>query len=551
MGGGAAVDGGFAVPTTGATGWKGLIENKKALGLATFASLGGVLYGYNQGVFAQVQVASDFTRRFPEVDELNAEFYDKNVKSFLTSILELTAFVGALATGPLADKFSRKYSISGWCVIFIVGTALQTAATSSLNLVWAGRAVAGLAVGALSALVPMYNSELASPGIRGSLVALQQLAITFGILISYWIAYGTSYIGGQGSGQTSAAWRIPLGLQIAPALILMIGAVFLPFSPRWLMLRGREEECLLTLAKLRNLEPEDFAVQSEYMSLQAERLVEEDAVKERYGNKASWKVGGLEYLRLVRNWPLCRRLLLAVAAQSLQQWTGINAIIYYAPTIFRQVGLTGETVPILATGIVGVVNLVFTVPAVLFVDNLGRKKMLFAGATGMAICHAIVAGIIARAGPDFENKAAGNAAVVFLYMFIAIFAVTWGPLAWVVCAEVFPLSMRAKGMSISSGVNWLMNFTVATVTPVMIDNITYKTYIVFMCFMIFAMFWSAVILPELKGLSLLQIDEIFNDTTAAEDEARREKIAKQIGLDKLQAQAQVEHREDVVGDKIV
>lgn len=167
---------------------------------------------------------------------------------------------------------------------------------------------------------------MASPGIRGSLVALQQLAITFGILISYWIAYGTSYIGGQGAGQTSAAWRIPLGLQIIPALVLMVGAVFLPFSPRWLMLRGREEECLLTLAKLRNLEPEDFAVQSEYMSLQAERLVEEDAMKERYGNKASWKVGALEYLRLVRNWPLCRRLLLAVAAQSLQQWTGINAI---------------------------------------------------------------------------------------------------------------------------------------------------------------------------------------------------------------------------------
>jgi hypothetical protein len=116
---------------------------------------------------------------------------------------------------------------------------------------------------------------------------------------------------------------------------------------------------------------------------------------------------------------------------------------------------------------------------------------------------------------------------------------------------VFPLSMRAKGMSISSAVNWLMNFTVATVTPYMIDNIGYKTYIVFMCFMIFAMFWSAVILPELKGLSLLQIDEIFNDTTAAEDEARREKIARQIGLDKIQEQPVIEHKEDVAGEKMV
>ena len=163
-------------------------------------------------------------------------------------------------------------------------------------------------------------------------MALQQLAITFGILISYWIAFGTSYIGGQGSGQTSAAWRIPLALQILPALILMVGSVFLPFSPRWLMLRGREEECLLTLAKLRSLQPEDITVQAEYMSLQAERLVEKDALQERYGQKASWKVGASEYWRMMRTWPLLRRLLLAIAAQSLQQWSGINAIIYYAPT---------------------------------------------------------------------------------------------------------------------------------------------------------------------------------------------------------------------------
>lgn len=194
---------------------------------------------------------------------------------------------------------------------------------------------------------------MASPGIRGSLVALQQLAITFGILISYWIAYGTSYIGGHGAGQTSAAWRIPLGLQILPALILMVGAVFLPFSPRWLMLRGREEECLLTLAKLRQLDPEHIAVQTEYMSLQAEQLVEQDAMQERYGDEAGWKVGAKEYLRLFSNWPLLQRLLLGIAAQSLQQWTGINAIsefseseqallllttifpaylVYYAPT---------------------------------------------------------------------------------------------------------------------------------------------------------------------------------------------------------------------------
>ncbi|EAL17926.1 hypothetical protein CNBL0520 [Cryptococcus deneoformans B-3501A] len=466
MGGGAPAGGDFEALLTQRQneGWRGLFKNGRALGLACFASLGGVLYGYNQGVFGQVQVMYNFEQRY------TATLTNPDTKGLLTSILELAAFVGALMAGPLSDRYSRKYSISAWCVVFMMGTAIQTGANSNVACIYAGRWFAGMGVGALSMLVPMFNAELAPPGIRGSLVALQQLAITFGILISYWIGYGTNYIGGTGAGQTTAAWRIPLGLQLIPGVVLCVGACFLPFSPRWLMLRGREEECLTNLARLRSSTEEAPEIQYEFRALQAERLVEREAAKERYGQEdVNFRVTMLEYKRLFTTRPLLHRLMLGAGAQALQQWTGINAIIYYAPTIFAQIGLTGSgasgTISLLATGIVGVVNFVFTIPAVLFVDNFGRRPLLAWGEANMAISHAIIAAIVAEFGDRFDsNKKAGNAAVFFIYWYIANFAVTWGPLAWVVSAEVFPLDMRAKGMSISSGVNWLVSLLLQRVS---------------------------------------------------------------------------------------
>lgn len=547
MGGGAAAGGDFdAVLTrTQNQGWRGLFKNGKVIAITMFASLGGVLYGYNQGVFGQVQVMKGFVHRYSDVlDSSDPNFRGAQALALLTAILELGAFVGALIAGPVADIISRKYSISAWCLIFMLGTAVQTGANENVGCIYAGRFIGGLGVGALSMLVPMYNAELAPPGIRGSLVALQQLAITFGILVSYWIAYGTNYIGGtEWPGQSQAAWRVPLGLQLVPGVILCVGVYWLPFSPRWLMLRGREEECLETLAYLRSLPAESPEVQYEFRALQAERLVEVEAAKERYGmNEVNFRVTMLEYKRLFTTKALLHRLLIGASAQGLQQWTGINAIIYYAPRIFEQIGLVGNTIGLLATGVVGIVNFVMTIPAVLFVDNFGRRPMLAIGEFNMAISHATIAAIIAVYGGRFgEHKAAGNGAVFMVYWYITWFAVTWGPLAWVVSAEVFPLDMRAKGMSISSAVNWIMNFTVAEVTPIMFDNIGYKTYIVFMCFCIVGFFYAVFLLPELKGLSLEEVDAIFNDTSGAEDRARRERVAKQIGLDKIAQE--VQHKE--------
>lgn len=213
------------------------------------------------------------------------------------------------------------------------------------------------------------------------------------------------------------------------------------------------------------------------------------------------------------------------------------AVIYYAPTIFQQLGLTGNTSSLLATGVVGIVNFVFTFPAVLWVDVVGRRPGMIVGAANMAIAHATIGAIIAVFGDRFQtDEVPGRGAIFMVYYFIVWFAITWGPMAWIVSAEVWPLQYRSRGMGISSATNWVNNFAVALSTPVMIANIGWKTYMVFMTTCLVAVVWAIFLLPELKGLSLEQIDEIFHDSSATEDLERRKRVAAEVGLEDAEHQ---------------
>ncbi|KAE8321180.1 general substrate transporter [Aspergillus sergii] len=518
---------GLAEVTSTPTGLHGLVKNKKCLGLALFASLGGVLYGYNQGVFGQVQVMADFEHRFATT--LN----NSSTKGLLTGILELGAMVGALSSSPLADKYSRKLSISAWCIIFMLGVALQVGATDNVAFIYSGRWFAGMGVGGLSVVVPMFNAELAPASIRGTLVGLQQVAICFGIMISYWIGYGTNYIGGTTyPEQSSAAWRIPLAVQLVPAIILCIGSWFLPYSPRWLMLVGKDEECLIVLARLRNQDANSPEVQYEYRSLKVEAYTDRETARLRYGTEEkTWRTELLEYKRIFTTKVLLHRVGLGAGVQAFGQWSGINAIIYYAPTVFAEVGLSGGSIGLLATGVVGILMFIFTIPGTLIVDKVGRKPMLAWSLVNMGIAHAIVAALIATYGSNFaEHKSAGDAAIFFIYWIVVNYAMPYGPVGWIVTAESSSLDIRAKGVAVGSAVNWIMNFAVAQVTPVMLTNIGYKTFIVFMCFCVLGLVWVYFVLPELKGLSLEEIDAVFADEVSAEDRLRRERIADELGL---------------------
>ncbi|KAJ2957366.1 hypothetical protein NQZ79_g6916 [Umbelopsis isabellina] len=389
----------------GSGGLKGLLANPFVFATAVFASLGGLLFGYDQGVISGVL---HFMSTFP---------LNPTEKGFVVAILELGCWAGAWIAGYFADKIGRKFTIVLGTVVFLLGASLQAGA-QNIGFLFGGRFVCGLSIGILSMVVPLYQSEISPPEIRGSLVALQQFAITVGILISFWIDYGTSTI------DSDVQWRLPLALQLIIGIILGVGILFFPFSPRWLMAQHRETEALKVLTRLRHLPPDHPLVQEEWREIKAIVEFDRQVERDRYpqyangGSRARFMIGLGGYRDLFRK-GIFKRLWLGCALQFFQQFTGINAIIYYAPTIFQSIGLSGTSVPLLATGIVGVVNVLCTIPAVLFVDQFGRRKTLLCGAFFMAISHIIIAIIVGLFENDWPaHTTAGWVAVAFVYFFI-------------------------------------------------------------------------------------------------------------------------------------
>ncbi|KAE8445719.1 hypothetical protein EG329_012898 [Mollisiaceae sp. DMI_Dod_QoI] len=520
----------------GKSGPAALIKNGRVFLIAMFACIGGLLYGYNQGVFSGVLTMPAFGRHMDDY------ISNTSKKGWLTSILELGAWLGSLLSGFMAEAASRKYGILIATAVFILGVVIQTTAISAgHNSILAGRFITGMGVGSLSMIVPMYNAEVAPPEVRGSLVALQQLAICFGIMVSFWIDYGTNYIGGTGAHQHEAAWLLPISLQLAPAVVLFCGILFMPFSPRWLVHHNREEEARRVLASLRGLPQDHELVELEFLEIKAQSLFEKRTVAEHWPHLrelTAWNTFKLQFVAigsLFKTKAMFRRVVVATVTMFFQQWTGINAILYYAPTIFQNIGLSGNTISLLATGVVGIVMFLATIPSVLYIDRLGRKPILTVGAIGMATCHIIIAGIVAKYRDSFpEHRGAGWGAVAMVWLFVIHFGYSWGPCAWIIVAEIWPLSNRPYGIALGASSNWMNNFIVGQVTPDMISGISYGTYLIFgiLTFIGAGFIWFFV--PETKRLTLEEMDVIFgSEGTAQADFERMEEINKEIGLDAL------------------
>lgn len=239
-------------------------------------------------------------------------------KGWLTAILELGAWAGTLLSGILAEMISRKYTILVNVFIFVLGVVIQTtAAVGGPQEILAGRFITGFGVGGLAMTCPLYCAEIAPAEVRGSLVALQQLAITFGIMISFWFDYGTNFIGGTGETQSQAAWLVPLSLQLVPAFTLGIGMLWMPFSPRWLIHHEREEEAIAVLCSLRNLPLEHDLLKLELLEIKAQSLFEKRTEKEKFPHlerKTKWSYFVLEWkglASLFTSWPMFRRVIVA------------------------------------------------------------------------------------------------------------------------------------------------------------------------------------------------------------------------------------------------
>ncbi|KAI0225966.1 hypothetical protein L0F63_005831, partial [Massospora cicadina] len=332
--------------------------------------------------------------------------------------------------------------------------------------------------------VPMYLSEIAPPEVRGRLVSLHQMSVTLRVAISFWIDYACTSL------TRDLVWRVPLGLQAAPAIVLLLGSFLLPYSPRWLMSRGNEVEARSTLEKLRGGDVSE----------------ELDAIRQ------SLLLTRASYASLFRK-PHVKRVARGMGIQFMHQMSGIIAIIYYAPIIFKSSGLDGHRASLLAQGINGVVHVLCTVPAILYVDRWGRRPMLLVGALLMAFAMGGV-GLLTGAFhiSDRSNPAASYLTVVFVYFFVGAFSCTWGPVGWIYPSEIFPQPIRSRAISLTTATNLLMNYLVGLFMPVLREKLGWVIYVLF-AGVALSMFTVIYFLyPETRGRSLEEMDIVFGDT---------------------------------------
>lgn len=397
-----------------------------------------------------------FLDQFPRVSQhaAGAGFW----KGLLTAMIELGAFLGALNQGWVSDKISRKYSIMVAVVIFIVGSALQTGAVNYAMLIVA-RLIGGVGIGMLSMVAPLYISEISPPEIRGTLLVLEEFSIVAGIVIAFWITYGTRFI------PSDWAWRLPFLLQMIPAFVLGAGVYFLPFSPRWLMSKGRSDEALQNLEKLRRLSANDPRVQLEHLEIRAEVVFHKQVSAERHpklqdGSKTSAiKLEIASWLDLFRKgcW---RRTHVGTGLAFFQQFVGINALIYYSPTLFETMGLD-YNLQLIMSGVLNITQLIGVSTSLWTMDAVGRRPLLLFGSICMTVSHVIIAILVGKFSDNWPaHRAAGWTSVAFLLFYMVSFGATWGPVPWAMPSEIFPSSLRAKGVALSTCSNWLNNFII-------------------------------------------------------------------------------------------
>ncbi|KAI9924859.1 hypothetical protein ASPWEDRAFT_155105 [Aspergillus wentii DTO 134E9] len=512
--------------------WRTVANNPKLIVIALFASFGGFEYGYQQGVLGQSLVMTRFKDNFPSVVQ------STGATGWLTSILQLGGVLGSLTAGVLGEVISRKYTMFSACCWVILGSYLYCGATHHQPaLLYVARFFTGIGVGTFSGVGPLYNAELSAPELRGFLVSFYQFCTILGIMLSFWIGYGSNYIGGPGENQSNLAWMLPSIIQGIPAVLLALGIWWLPFSPRWLASQGRDEEALKTLSYLRNLPEQHDLIQLEFKEIKAECLFEQRVFEKNFPNLATqgkrsvWTRELVQYYNIVRTRDNLKRVATAWLIMFWQQWSGVDAIIYYASNVFESLGLTGGTQALLATGVTGVVFFVSTIPAMPIIDKVGRKTMLYAGSTVMLASMVIAAAIVAVYQHDWESHvAAGWVAVAFIWVYIGAFGATWGPTSWVLVAEIFPLSIRSKGASIGASSNWLNNFAVAFYVPSMFKTLEWGTYIFFAGFLAASIVWIYFFLPETKGVSLEEMDRVFGSHSGAEDMQMLEQARQDVGL---------------------
>jgi len=443
-----------------------------------------------------------------------ANDYNAQVSSNVVSLLTAGCFFGAIAAAFLNDRYGRRFSLMGFAVIFLVGAAIQTAAKHSIGQIYAGRVIAGLGVGGMSSITPVFVAENCPPAVRGRITGLFQEFLVIGSTFAYWLNYGVSLHIKESTKQ----WRIPVGIQLIFGGFLFIGLFFLKESPRWLMKQGRYEEATNSLAYMRREEVTDPDIVKEIAEIRAsieEELAETEGVR--------WK----ECIQPVNRW----RFITCFVMMLCQQFSGTNSIGYYAPQIFQTVGVSKTNASLFATGVYGTVKVATTgIFLLIGVDKLGRRWSLVLGAVWMMTMMFIIGGVLHVHPPTNVNTVspASIAMVVMIYLYVIGYSASWGPVPWVYLSEIFPTRLRAYGVGLGAATQWLFNFVITEITPRAVNHIGWRTFLMFGIFCLANGFFAFFFIKETKGKSLEDMDILFG---AVAEEQRRADVEQVLHKD--------------------
>ena len=433
---------------------------------AAIAGLGGLLFGYDTGV-----IASALLFITPDFGLTSFE------SGLVVGAVPIGAVFGALGAGRLSDRYGRRLMILLSSVIF-AGGALVSAAAGGTELLVIARLVVGVAIGLASATAPVYISEVAPPDIRGRLVTFFQLSVTIGILVAYIV--GLVF-------EPSEGWRWMLGLGAVPAIVLGVGMLRMPQSPRWLVMVGENYKARAVLEKIRESDPAKI---DEEMAEISDSLVAEP--------------GGWRDLMQ----PVVKAaLVVGVGLAILQQVSGINTVIYYAPTIIQFTGVDSDSSAILAAVGVGIVNVGMTIVAIRMLDRLGRRPLLLGGSLVMGLALTALALVfLGGSSSDVDSFIAVGA----LMLYVAAFAISLGPIFWLLNAEIYDLRVRSKAAAVGTMANWIFNFIVSLTFLILIDDLGRSgTFFFYAAICVLTFLFCLKLVPETKGKHLEDIQEVF------------------------------------------
>ncbi|EMS21278.1 quinate permease [Rhodotorula toruloides] len=531
------------------------VYNWRVYACAIVAATAAIMIGYDSAFIGTSMALASFKNEFGLAHKTSKEF--AAISANIVSTYQGGCFFGSLVGYPLGQILGRRIGLFISALVFVLGAGVMLAADGARGLgpIYGGRIVAGLGIGAASNLTPLYISEIAPPAIRGQLVGMYELGWQIGGLVGFWINYGVS----ENIPSSHKQWLIPFAVQLIPGALFAIGIpFFVRESPRWLITRGRRSEALKNLCYIRKLQPEDAYIINEMNEIDVQVEHDRTAVGEGF-----WA----PFRQVFGKGFLFRRMLITTSLFIWQNGTGINAVNYYSPTIFKSLGITGTNTSLLTTGVFGVIKTALAlVWCFVIIDKFGRRGILLVGAVGGAISMFAIG-----AYNKIQNPAAhptpnlppgGKAAMFFFYLWTAFYAVSWNGTPWVVNSEAFPGAVRQVTQCFAATSNWLCAFVISRATPTMFLNMGhsgYGVYLFFATMQVLSVPYICFLLPETRNIPLEEMDRLFaqrnvwnaNKIVMAELRREHELGAKNPAyLKPTASQEQIENASSSDGEKV-